>query len=345
MSYNNKILLIKLIDMDQKGYVMSGLSFLLILPAILLVAVFVDMTTMGGESVGLVMQSDATFYAAKDMERNVDSLCVQVMRDAANEAIATRTPVSNSRTVVKDRLQAKMDAVAANYKTSIGADEVSCTILAVGQSRDTFKVQVNSTIYVKKGTSTHSETLSQDVSLLGESMPDPLPFIILKDYPCVTRDNESGRIFYGSALKDYLMENNKVNATAASVYINATSPLYVKDCPYEPYTIHGNTTDKEDNILILKNCLSNKYFHDSNDGACYFCRLEGQVTCSHMGIETFILPTGTNYQNTFAPVSIDHVLFSSSPYSGKGLLYSSSGDYLFLDNGHRQKYGLPTYLA
>ena len=328
--------------MDQKGYVMSGLSFLLILPAILLVAVFVDMTTLGGESVGLVMQSDATFYAAKDMERNVDSLCVQVMRDAANEAIATGDPLPNSRIIIEQRLQEKVDAMAANYNTSIGADEVSCTILAVGQSRDNFKVQVNSTIYVKKGTSTHSETVSQDVSLLGESMPDPLPFIKLKGYQGITRDNASGKILYGSALAQYLKDKG-VNATAANVYINATSPLYVRDCPYEPYTIHGNATDKEGNILVLKNCLSNKYFHDSNDSACYFCRLEGQALCSHMGIETFIIPQPTTASSSI--ISIDHIIFkgtySPSDYAS-GLVYTSSlNDKLFLDSGHRSKYGLP----
>ena len=64
--------------MDQKGYVMSGLAFLLILPAILLVAVYVDMTTYRVEqSVSLVMQSDTTFYAAKDMERNIDAMSKQ----------------------------------------------------------------------------------------------------------------------------------------------------------------------------------------------------------------------------------------------------------------------------
>ncbi len=336
--------------MDQKGYVMNGLAFLLILPAILLVAVYVDMTTLGGESVGLVMQSDTTFYAAKDMERNIDVMSKKIIKDAADEITITGVPLSDSRAFLKTKLQTKMNAMAAQYKTSIGADVVSCTIISVEQSSNS-KVEINSTIYVKKGTSAHIDNVSQDVSLLGQSLPDPLPFIKLKDCGGVTRDNASGRILYGTSLANYI---DKINPDPKihnyTVYINATSPLYVKLCPYEPYTEHGNTTDNNGNIVILKSCIDNKYFHESNDGACYLCRLEGKVTCSHYGIETFIVPAVANNGSVmFAPVSIDHVLFQKFPYYGKSVVYnkdtSSASDYykLYLDNGHRLKYGLPTY--
>ena len=93
-----------------------------------------------------------------------------------------------------------MNAMAENYKTSIGADNVSCTISSVEYSPRDYRLEVNSTIYVKKGTSTHSDDVSQDINLLGQSIPDPLPFIILKNYGNITCDNESGKILYGSTL-------------------------------------------------------------------------------------------------------------------------------------------------
>ena len=91
----------------------------------------------------------------------------------------------------------------------------------------------------------------------------------------------------------------------------------------------------------------NGYFHDSNDGSCFLCRLEGKATCPDYGFETFIVPS--NYSNStlmFAPSSIEHVIFDDYVYPGKGIVYYFDGSNyckLFLDNGHRQKYGLPTY--
>lgn len=89
------------------------------------------------------------------------------------------------------------------------------------------------------------------------------------------------------------------------------------------------------------------YFHESSDGSCFLCRLEGKATCPHYGFETFIVPSNSfNSTLIFAPCSIEHVIFGDDVYSGKGIVYySNDSNYfkLFLDNGHRQKYGLPTY--
>lgn len=112
--------------------------------------------------------------------------------------------------------------------------------------------------------------------------------------------------------------------------------------------------------MTLKNCIENGYFHESSDGSCFLCRLEGKGTCPHYGFETFITPptsnsTGnntnlsTNSTFNFAPSSIDHVIFNETPpgtgtYPGKMIVYYSDGlNHLkiFLDNSHRQKYGLP----
>lgn len=334
--------------MDQKGYVMSGLAFLLILPAILLVAVFVDMTTIGGESVGLVMQSDTTFYAAKDIERNIPVIGAQVLKEAANNAISNGTTCSSSD--IKDRLEARMNVTANKTKEYIGADDVKCKIVSVNPSSNPFLIEINSTIYVKKGTSVHNDTLSQDISIKG--LPDPLPFIILKNYGTITLDNTNGTINYGSSLKNYLM-NKGFNNSTASLYENATSGGIILQCNFEPYSSpkdgHGaNVTSTE--IQNLLSCLGTGNYHESSDGACYLCRLEGKSTCSHYGIETFIVPKPVveDSSTNFAPVSIDHVLFGDSPYLGKALIYLESGHNpttyykLYLEkNGHLEKYGLP----
>ena len=328
--------------MNDKGYVMTGLSFLLIIPAILLVAIFVEMTHMGGESSSLALRSDVSFYTAKDIERNIPIIGKEVLRETANDVVESGTALENSRTTIKNNLQARMNQVVQKYQSETGATNITCTIHSVESSTDPWYVKINSTIYVKRSNIVHNETISQDVSL--EQLKDPLPFIKCKNYGGVTHTDT--RILYGSSLLNLLNAKGMANAT---VYENATSPLFIKRCPYEPYTDHGN-------LITLKNCIDNGYFHESADGACFLCRLEGKAICTHPGLETFVTPpktTNLSLSNIFAPCSIDHVLFSDTVYPGKGICYYSwkvgakpPKTYylnLYLDKGHRQKYGLPTY--
>lgn len=335
--------------MDQKGYVMGGLSFLLILPAILLVAVLADMTHVGGESVGLVLQSDTTFYAAKDIERNVPLMGSQALKETANDVVTTGIPVGSSAEI-KDKLQTQMNLICAKYRDNIGADNVSCTILGFGPSSDPFLIEVNSTIYVKKGTSVHEETITQDIDIKG--LPDPLPFIKIKQAGLAlpSLDNNTGRISYGSSLKNYL--NSK--GLDGSVYNNATSPGFITQCNFEPYanTKDGHGANLTLPVQSLNLCLNNGYYHESSDGACYLCRLQGLAICPHYGIETFIVPSASNNNIlSSATVSVDHVIFEdTNRYSGQAFIYNqnpikfpTTWNKLYLDNGHRQKYGLPTY--
>jgi hypothetical protein len=315
----------------------------------LLVAVYIDMTTLGGESVGLIMQSDTTFYAAKDIERNIPVVGSQVIEEVALNVTTTGNKLDNSRSYIKNQLQIKMNDITQNMKTSIGADDVSCNITSIESSSNPLLLEVNSTIYIKKGTSVHKDTLSQDIDL--EGLPDPIPFIKIKDEgitPLPILDNSSGKISYGTSLSQYLQKRGVANYT---IYENATSQGYLDRCSFEPYdsSTDGHGVNATPPIQNLGYCLSNGYYHESSDGACYLCRLEGKAVCSHYGIETFIVPPLSNSATlTFAPVSIDHVIFSDSPYSGKALIYdqdTKNNRYykLYLDNGHRSKYGLVNY--
>ena len=324
--------------MDQKGYIISVLSFLLIIPAILIVAVFLDMTNIGIGSQSLTIQSDVTFYTAKDIERNIPVIMEKTLQKTANDVIKTGDPLTNSRIVIKNSLQKEMDNLSEKYHYD--DMNVTCKIWSVAPSPDPSKIEVNSTVYVKKGNLAHNESISQNISIMGPDypIPDPLPFIKCKKYGKIT--NTSTKILYGSSLANLLKAENVKNA---DVYKNATSPLFLKRCPYDPYINHGNFPP----FIALKNCIDNGYFHDSSDGSCFLCRLEGKATCPDYGFETFIVPyNSSNSTLVYAPCSSEHVIFDNYVYQGKGIIYYSYGSNyckLFLDNGHRQKYGLPTY--
>jgi hypothetical protein len=66
--------------------------------------------------------------------------------------------------------------------------------------------------------------------------------------------------------------------------------------------------------------------------------LENKTDCNHYGFETFILPTKLVDE---APVSIDHVLLNdrNNQYSGN-LITIENDTFIYLDNGHKSKYGL-----
>ena len=119
------------------------------------------------------------------------------------------------------------------------------------------------------------------------------------------------------------------NFDSPESYIEATAPLNIKKCPYDPYVHHGDPG-------VLKDCLKNGYFHESADGSCYLCRLEGKGKCPHYGFEVFI-QTHTPLNNESLSCS-DHVVFSDH-YNGKKI-DENDWNSLILDDSHRKKYGL-----
>lgn len=323
--------------MDKKGYVLSGFTFLLIIPAILIVAACADMAKLGETSVSTSIQSDVTFYAVEDVEQNVPIIATDVLRETADNITLTGIPLVDSRLAVKNAVQIKINDFTKNYTQNIGADEVTCTILEVDNSPDPFKIAIDYNVYIKKGRTVHNETISQLIDIDNNQIPDPIPFIKLRDFGIPKRDDNVGLIIYGSNLFDFLNSKGLKNAY---VYNGSTSPLYIKKCPYDPYVSHGNGNLS----FTLKNCIDNKYFHESSDGACFMCRLEGKAICQHYGMETFIIPPPSlNLSHIQAPCSSDHVLFNETTYPGNEFEYYCEGSNhyrLFLDNGHRSKYGL-----
>ena len=155
-----------------------------------------------------------------------------------------------------------MDDLSKKYHDNEGIN-VTCKIWSVDPSQDPFEIEVNSTVCVSKGDVTHNESISQNVSIIDPNypIPDPLPFIKCKKYGEIT--NTSTKILYGSSLANLLKAENLTNA---DVYENASSPLFIKKCPYDPYINHGNYPY----FVVLKNCIDNGYFHESNDGSCFY---------------------------------------------------------------------------
>ena len=338
--------------MDNNGYVMGGLSLLLIIPSIILLMGIVDMIHMD-ESSNTLIKSDNAFLISEDVEGNIPNITLQALKEIDENVVKTGNSVQNSRNTMKTVIQSKINDYNANYQQNTGVG-IDCHINSVDSADDPFEVEVNSSISILKDNISYYKNISQKVPIvqgqfpkrfMGENngvdeLPDPLPFIKCQKYGVINvRD---GKINYGSSLSKYMEAMGIKNSSA---YVNATSPFFLKKCPYEPYIYHGNGNK----FSILKNCLENGYYHESSDGACILCRLEGKALCRHNGFETFILPAyAIDKKLLNAPCSIDHVIFSNNEY-GNGTYpgevieyYSTVHDSyrIFLDRGHRNKYGI-----
>lgn len=332
--------------MNEKGYVMGLVSFLLIIPIFLLLMAFINMAVVQADAQKSVLTSEDVLNVENDLETNLPQIGRQVLKDKSEEVVLSGNPITNSRKVIKDELQNKMDNLCSKYcREGIKAQ---CEIYYINNSQDPFQIEVISKITVEKGALKHQKNLTQNISIINGSPPimDPLPFIKCKGHGGATIKDD--KIFYGISLSNYL-ESRGVNNSKA--YENATSPLYINKCPYDPYELHGNSP----NFVNLKNCIDNGFYHESSDGACFLCRLEGRGVCPHYGIETLIIPAPSvnmslNNSSLIAPSSSDHVIFNDTgthgTYSGHPIVYSNNGThyfFLFLDDSHRKKYGLPNF--
>ncbi len=325
---------------------MSLTSFLLIIPAFLLLIIFINMSVGIISFQEAILASDDVVGVSKDLESQLPKIGQEVIKNKSEEVIESGNPLSNSREVIRDEMQDKIDIWCLKYnKDQINAH---CEILGVDNSQDPFQIEIKSRINVQKDEIKHSFNLIQKISLINESFPimDPLPFLKCKKHGGATIGKD--KILYGSSLSKYLKSSGLNNSQA---YENATSPLYIKKCPYDPYELHGSTSD----LANIKNCIDNGFYHESNDGACFFCRLEGHGVCPHYGFETFILPapsaniTFLNNSSILAISSIDHVIFNETSfgaYYGHLIVYFYDDTHcfhLFLDDSHRKKYGLPPH--
>jgi hypothetical protein len=324
--------------MDNGGYVMTGTSFLLILPVLTLFMVLVVVNYADTESKAQFIESENCLHVFQDLESNIPRLARQILKEEAYTVINSGKPLPDSKKSTRDNLQLKVDQVAQNYDNH--GLKVNCTVLSIKESDNPFEVEVTSSVVVQKNKVSHQEILHQKISIneLNDPLPDPMPFVKCNEYGGASIN--SSRIYYGHSLASYLEQRGEKNWM---VYENASSPLFINQCPYDPFVFHGDPVT----MGTLKNCLDNGFYHESNDGACYLCRLEGKSTCPHQGLEIFILPHPTSNQSDYAPCSVDHVLFAedgSDIYPGGSIQYHQEGDLIFqlyLDDSHRKKYGLP----
>ena len=310
----------KRIKIDSKGNLMVGTTAILLV-SLLLLCIFVITSMNYIENKNTNSMSNDNFkYMIEDYTSNLEILGRESIEEATQK-VYNGLPVLNSQNQIKKNLDKKLSEKNEEYGEKYGMKITSKT-LSVENTASPWKVLFKVKLDAEKDGQKYSKIIERNASV--EGLRDPLPIAKLTIASGIlTYDN---KIHYKTALSAYMLIHN---FDSPESYIEATAPLIIKKCPYDPYVHHGDPG-------VLNDCLKNGYFHESADGSCYLCRLEGKGKCPHYGFEVFI-QTHTPLKNESLSCS-DHVVFSDH-YNGKKI-DENDWNSLILDESHRKKYGL-----
>lgn len=305
---------------DSKGNILVGSVAILII-SLLIIAIFIITSINYLENENIELKSNNNFkYIIDDYSRNLEVLGRDAIADATQK-VYNGLPVFNSENQIKKNLNKKLEEKNKEFENKYGV-RISSEVLSVENSGSPWKILFKVKLKVKKDNINYSNIIEKNASI--EGLRDPLPLAKLTIASGIlTYDN---KIHYKNAIAGYMVIHHFKSPES---YIEATAPLYITKCPYDPYTHHGDPG-------VLDDCLKKGYFHESADGSCYLCRLEGKGKCPHYGFEVFI-QTHTPIKNESLSCS-DHVVFADH-YNGEKI-DPNDWDSLILDSSHRKKYGL-----
>ena len=305
---------------DSNGNIIVGTTTILIV-SLLLICIFVVASINYIQNENMPSKSNDNFkYIVDDYTQNLEILGRDAIAEATQK-VYNGLPVLNSENQIKKNLNKILDEKNEEYEEKYGV-KIASETLSVENTDSPWKLLFKVKLNMEKDDEEFSKIVEKNSSV--EGLRDPLPIAKLTVLSGIlTYDNQ---IHYKTALSGYMLLHNLESPES---YIEATAPLYIKKCPYDPYVHHGDPG-------VLDDCLKNGYFHESADGSCYLCRLEGKGKCPHYGFEVFI-QTHTPLKNESLSCS-DHVVFADH-YNGEKI-DPDDWNSIILDSSHRKKYGL-----
>ena len=310
----------KRLKLDSKGNLIISSAAILII-SLLLLSIFIVTSINYLENENIDSKANDNFkYIVDDYSNNLEVLERESIEQATDKVYYS-IALFDSQDQIKKNLDKILKEKNQEYSDKYDVD-ISSETLSVESSDSPWKILFKVKLNIKKGNERYNGIIEKNTSI--EGLKDPLPFAKMTVAGGIVVIGD--KIHYGRALMRYLYIHR---IDSPESYLLATSPLTVKKCPYDPYIHHGDPG-------VLKDCLDKGYFHESADGSCYLCRLEGKGTCPHYGLEVFIQPH-TILTNDSVSGS-DHVVYHDY-YPGEKLDKTDINS-LILDSSHAKKYGL-----
>lgn len=305
---------------DSKGNFIVGTTAILIV-ALLFICIFVVTSINYIQNENINSQSNDNFkYIIEDYSSNIELLTRESIADAT-EKVYKGLPILDSEDQIKKNLNKKLNEKNKEFEEKYDV-KIKSDVVSIETTDSPWKILSKVKLNVEKDHEKFGQIIERNASV--EGLRDPLPIAKLTIISGVMAYDD--KIHYKTALSAYMLLHN---LDSPESYIEATAPLTMKKCPYDPYIHHGDPG-------VLEDCLDTGYFHESADGSCYLCRLEGKGKCPHYGFEVFI-QTHTPLTNDTLSCS-DHVVFADH-YNGEKI-DPDDWDSLILDSSHRKKYGL-----
>lgn len=309
--------------LDDKGNIIVGTTAILIV-VLLLMCIFIMASINYIENQNIDSQNTDNFkYIINDYTGDLELLGRESI-DEVTQKVYNGLPVHDSRNEIRKNMNKRLDLKNSEFEDKYGV-ELSSEVISVENTDSPWKVLFKIRLNGEKDNNRFTKIIESNSSI--EGLRDPLPVAKLTILSGIMAYDD--KIHYKTALSSYMLIHH---FDSPESYIEATAPLTIKKCPYDPYIHHGDPG-------VLKDCLDTGYFHESADGSCYLCRLEGKGKCPHYGMEVFI-QTHTPLGNESLSCS-DHVVFADH-YNGNKI-DPNDWDSLILDNSHRKKYGLTNY--
>ena len=322
---------------DEDGNFSIIITSLILIGFLLLLIIILNTAINEEDENNEIIASNNYQYILNDYIRNLPLIEHEALEELSEEVIKNKRPCLDSKRDLKEIIDEKLRVKNQEYYENYNI-QINSSLIAIENTSNPFSYKFKTYISCSKGDYSFERIISSDVDCIG--LKDPVPLLNLKAYHGLSYNESSYN--YGNSLSEFLRANGVENY---SFYIDANSPLIIRKCPYDPYKHHG-----DDNGKIMKNCRDNGYYHESRDGACYLCRLEGKSGCEHYGFETFINPQKTNETGRVSACGSDHVIFSDDIYPGVEVIYNNETigpgencayEILYLDpHGHKVKYGM-----
>lgn len=319
---------------DEDGNFSIIISSLLLLGFLMLSIIVLNTAIEHEHEDNEIMSSNNYQYIMKDYKRNLPLLEREAMEELSEDVIRNERPSLDSKSDLKEIIDEKLAQKNQEYYDNYNI-LINSSLISIENTTDPFSYKFKTHITSVKGDHSYENMVTSDVDCI--NLKDPVPLLFCKRYHDLEWNDTD--YSYGNSLSEFLKSKGVENY---SFYENASSPFIVRKCPYDPYVHHGDEGGK-----IMKNCRDNGYYHESRDGACYLCRLEGKSGCEHYGFETFINPQKTNETGRVSACGSDHVIFSDDIYPGVEVIYNSEdglNEILYLDpHGHKVKYGMSDF--
>ena len=239
---------------DEDGNFSIIMSSLLLIGFLLLSIIVLNIAIEEKNESHEIISSNNYQYVMNDYIRNLPILERESLEELSEEVMNNQRPCLDSKSNLKEIVDGKLSDYNQQYYDNYNI-QINSSLIAIENTSNPFSYKFKTYVRSVKGDYSFENIASSDVDCIG--LRDPVPLLYCKSYHGLSLNDTDYN--YGDSLSEFLKSNDVENY---SFYVNASSPLIIRKCPYDPYVHHGDPG-------VLDDCMKKGYFHESADGSCY----------------------------------------------------------------------------